>query len=281
MDLKRRFVFHGHASALGGRIVRPSEAVLEAPGSALPVTGGRSAVKIPGAKFGRYVSFGSASTFAEGLFDDLRAAAAVNERGGDVDVLTTTTIVRAEVREIVVGLKPQLKVKRLRAALTSRSPAASNHPAIKVDEDTVIEGVTIDRHKLIVEFNETFRTFDTYAKLLGAADDPKFVRQEGGALLLSTELPGRRPPPAGRIVESAGVIYGTIVRQVRWDGPPFPGAVIDHHTVVVPEFGTIFFGELLIEQRSRRLTAMRLELGSPDGGSGGFGDVQDNGMWYP
>jgi hypothetical protein len=281
MVLKRHFVFHGHASAIGGRIVRPSEAVLEAPGSALAVTGGRSAAKIPGAKFGRYVSFGSASTFAEGLFDDLRAAAAVNERGGDVDGLTTTTKVRAEVRDIVVGLKPQLKVKRLRAALTARSPGASNHPAIKVDEDTIIEGVTIDRHKLVVELSETFRNFDTHAKLLGAADDPKFVRQAGGALLLGTELPGRRQPPAGRLIESAGVIYGTIVRQIRWDGAPFPGAVIDQHTVAVPEFGTIFFGELLMDHRSRRLTAIRTELGSPDGGSAAFGDVQDNGMWYP
>ena len=38
-----RYVFHSHAAAFGGRIVRPKDIVLEAGGaSALLVTGGRS-----------------------------------------------------------------------------------------------------------------------------------------------------------------------------------------------------------------------------------------------
>ena len=44
---------------------------------------------------------------------------------------------------------------------------------------------------------------------------------------------------------------------------PFPGAKIDEHSVIVPDFGTIFFGELLISAFERRLTMVRFELGSP------------------
>ena len=49
--------------------------------------------------------------------------------------------------------------------------------------------------------------------------------------------------------------------------------------MTVPDFGKIFFGELLIADMSRRLTMMRLDLGSPLGGSLACGEVQSNGTW--
>jgi hypothetical protein len=49
----------------------------------------------------------------------------------------------------------------------------------------------------------------------------------------------------------------------------------------VNDFGKIFFGELLISQGSRRLTTMRLELGSHEGGGGGGPEVDVGGGWYP
>ena len=56
-------------------------------------------------------------------------------------------------------------------------------------------------------------------------------------------------------------------------------AQIDHHSVVVKDFGKIFFGEILITSSSRRLTMMRLELGSDDGGTASGPDVDINGSW--
>ena len=42
-----------------------------------------------------------------------------------------------------------------------------------------------------------------------------------------------------------------------------------------PEFGTIFFGEILITASERRLSMIRLQLGSPEGGSEVYVEVDD------
>ena len=78
-----------------------------------------------------------------------------------------------------------------------------------------------------------------------------------------------------------GIIYTTIVESITWTGKPFPGATIDGHVVTVPDFGKIFFGELLVGGSERRLTMVRFELGSEWGGCADGGGVDTNGSYYP
>jgi hypothetical protein len=280
MELGRRFVFRGNAAAFGGRIVRPDDIVLEMPGaSALPVTGGRSVSKIGRTQFKEFASFDSASTFAEGLFDDRQGAIAVSNHVLQEDALTTSTRVQAEIRKLVVGSKQRLTVERLAAELRAKSPAGSGEPRITLG-DVMVEGVVIDGFKLRVEIERgVFQRYDTHAKLLTAADDEDFVRRHGKHLFMTTNFEERPAPPPGRLVPGCETIYATIVRTIEWDGPADPAAQIDHHSVVVKDFGRIFFGEILITSSSRRLTLMRLELGSDDGGSAGGPDVDINGSW--
>src|SRR5512140_255312 len=120
MDLQRRFAFHGVAAAIGGRLVLPSDIVLESnAASCLPVSGGRSVSKVGGHRFSEAVEFGSASTFAEGLIDDPK------------QVESATTHARAEIRDVAIGTKPRLTVARLHAALSSRSPRGGGEAAIR------------------------------------------------------------------------------------------------------------------------------------------------------
>ena len=56
------------------------------------------------------------------------------------------------------------------------------------------------------------------------------------------------------------------MQEIRWDGAPHPTATIHGHVVHVPDFGKIYFGEMFITGDSRRLTMVRFQLGSPDGG---------------
>jgi hypothetical protein len=51
--------------------------------------------------------------------------------------------------------------------------------------------------------------------------------------------------------------------------------------VIVKDFGTVYFGELLINKDERRLTMVRFELGSPIGGYCDFVDVGSNGGLFP
>jgi hypothetical protein len=185
------------------------------------------------------------------------------------------------VKDAVIGEKPVLRVKRLRASLTSRSPLTSGEPFIKLDDDTVVEGVKIDRYGLIVELNKTlFQRYDTHSKLRASVDNKKFLREHGDSLLINTPFEGRIVSRAGELVETAGgTIYATIVKRLRWAGKPYPGAVIEQHTVRVPDFGRIFFGEILIGRKWRRLTMMRLKLGSPIALDMACGEIDVNGTW--
>ena len=51
--------------------------------------------------------------------------------------------------------------------------------------------------------------------------------------------------------------------------------------IVVPHFGTIYIGEILLSQNTRFVNMLRLELGSPDAGSVVAGFTEGTGTGYP
>jgi hypothetical protein len=282
MELKRRFLFHGDAVAIGGRIVRPDDIVLDPrSASTLPVTGGRTSNVSKGMKFGKYVRYSSASTLTEGRFEDRKQVVALTKGKAREEDLTATTTVRAELLDLIVGIRPQLEVKRLRGSLTNKSPVPQEDEMVcSLGKDVAIDGVTIGGHKLIVELNKTlFQDHNTYTKLKQSAGDPAFVQNYARSLVVGATVKGQ--PQSTGLIEVRGIIHCTIVRDIRWSGKPYPGATIDGHLVIVPDFGRIYFGELLIRRDNKRLTMMRVEFGSPFGGSMACADVQDNGGWSP
>jgi hypothetical protein len=281
MDLRRRFIFRGNAAAIGGRIVRPKDVVIDSSAaSSLTVAGGRSQAQSAATRFGEWVSVGAASTSAEGLFDDVKQQIELSFGRVAEDALTMTTVVHADVTSLSVGDKPKLTIKHLHAALTSKRPTASGEPAIAVGSETTVEGASVGGFGLIVTLAvPLFQRYDTQAKLLTAADDPQFVQKSGGHLLMKPAGRGKAAPPPSRLLQSYGTTYATIVRSIKWAGDPYPGATIEQHVVTVPDFGKIFFGEILITDQSRRLTMLRLELGSPIGGFLACAEAEDNGSW--
>ena len=280
MELTRRFLFKGYASAVSGLIYVPKMTVIDMDGatSVLGITGGRARSEIKSRSFGDAVRIASATTLVEGVFDDEKQARAVVSHKGRQADLTSTTTVTADVREMSVGNNqgPFFTAKRLRATLVSRSPDGSGEPRIAPSNDTTIDSIAIDGCGLSVTLSlPVFQTYDTQSKVVAAADDPKLLKSVGRQLLMTSD--SKRPS----LVSSSGIIYGTIVRDLRWTGKPFPGAKIDGHVVIVPNFGKVYFGELLMSTLERRLTLARFELGSPLRGYVGGGDVGSNGSWYP
>ena len=283
MDLTRRFVFRGNASAIAGQIFRPRKIIVDVAGgaSSLGVSGGRSQSQINGMAFGEIIKFGSAYTLAEGLFDDEKQAAAVTDHKGKQSQLNSTTTVTAETREVSVGVKPIVTIKRVRGTLISRAPAGSGEPAIAPARDTTIQGVSVGGFGLVVDLNVSlFQKYDTRSKVLAAADDPKVTEKNRNHFVLDAAIEGVKPGRAS-MVQRYGVMYTTIVKEIRWEGKPYPGAKIDGHSVIVPDFGTVYFGELFVHSSERRLTMVRFELGSPWGGYADVGDVGSNGSLFP
>jgi hypothetical protein len=281
MDLRRRFIFRGNASAIGGRIVRPTDIIVDSnPASSLTVAGGRSIARAKATRFGEWVSFGAATTSAEGLFDDVKQQIEFTFGRVPEDALTTSTRVSADVTNLSVGDKPKLTIKHLNGSLSSKSPTGSGEPSIAVHNDTIIEGAAIGGRGLIIELAiPLFQRYDTRSKLLMAADDPEIVKRSGKSLFMSSKVDRAAALITGRLVQSYGTTYATIVKSIKWAGEAYDGAKIDHNVVIVPNFGKIFFGEILITDLSRRLTMLRLELGSPIGGALCSAEVENNGSW--
>src|SRR5262249_46145080 len=285
MELRRRFIFRGNAAAIGGPLVPPAAVRIDSSTpSPLTVCGGRSRARAASSKFGDWVSFAAAATSAEGVFDDIKQETELTFHRIPEDSLTASTRVMADVTGLSIGDKPKLTIKGVHAAFSSKSPAASGEPSIALGSDTVIDGAAIENggiaYGLSLELAVVpFQQYDTHSKLLTAADDPQFVREWGDCLFMNQGAHGAPPPPVGRLHYGCGTIYATIVKSIKWTGNPYPGASIDQHTVMVPNYGTIFFGELLITALSRRLTMLRVELGSPIGGEVACAEVENNGAW--
>jgi hypothetical protein len=288
MELTRRFVFKAYASALSGQIYVPSTnpVDVECGSSALGVAGGRARSEMKGGRFGGdAVRVESATTLCEGRFDDEKRAKLVVSHKARQEELTSTTRTSSELKGLSVGNNkgPFFTARRIRASLVSRSPAGSGEPRIAPEDDTVIEGAAINEYGLTITLNlSLFQTCDTRSKLVASADDPKVTRSSARNLVLNSRVAGQ--PGSGRpeLVSSQDTIYTTVVKDIKWrGGREYPGARIDEHSVIVPDFGRIFFGELLVSPSERRLTMVRFDLGSPLRGYVSGGDASSNGGWFP
>ena len=276
LQLRRRFVFRGNAAAFGGRFVRPDEVFLEMPGaSSLPVVGGRSVAtfKGPAEHFKGYFSFASATTFAEGKIDDLKKAIALTHGKVREETLVTSTHVRAEINKLTLGTEKRLTIERMVAELRSTSPRrGAREPTIPVGE-VAIEGLAIDGYRLRVIFDASpFVEHDTYVKMLRAVTKASFAKKYGAQFFA-----GR-----GVSIKKRKQFHATLVTRLEWEGEKNPRAeIVANNVVVVQDFGKIFFGEILINEGSRRLSLTRFELGSDGGGGAGGPDVDINGGFSP
>jgi hypothetical protein len=198
--------------------------------------------------------------------------------------LTTTTKVSAEVRGLDVGLKGHVRmiIKRVRGGFTAQKGAAAADAVIQLDKQTGFDRNTvtfIDKkgksYLLTVGIEcDVFRTHDTFSAITVAAGDAEFLSKFGHILHRS----GAIPPALVRTDD--GAVEGTVVKPLKWKGPEFPGSKIDlerPNTVSVPGFGRVLFGEITLAPQSRRLTMVRIDLGSPIGGDFACADVMDNG----
>ena len=272
MELTRRFIFNGSAAAFGGRFVRPEDVVLASTGgSALPSVGGRSDWRDRDIKIGKSFRIARAETSASGLVDSLRDAVKVTHGKLTAEALNATTTVSARVRGLEVGgaapLKtgdepePLMSVADVNAALVSRSAQPGHESSVIVSEASV-STVTFDspvhgRYKLdvVIDF-APFKRCDTRAKVVA---DSSILQVHG----------------------DRDLIFATVVKELVWQKDrAYPGSKpLGTNGVYIPNLGRFFFGELLIQASTRRMTMIRMELGSPTGGTGAVGDVDTNGSW--
>jgi hypothetical protein len=84
----------------------------------------------------------------------------------------------------------------------------------------------------------------------------------------------------GRQIEQRGEYHcASIVRKIELVGPEeeLAAMTVEEHAIRWKGFGRIILGEIHVKGHERRVTLVRLAMGSDAGGDGTIGDAQTNG----
>jgi hypothetical protein len=276
--VEKRFIFHANAVALAAHVRRPDDYFIPAVASScLPVTGGKGNAKSPAGSFKDLISYGSASSDVSGDF--VPAADAVQFTHGNHwrNNLSTATSAECQITDLkMMNGNRRVEARQLRATLASISDRRRATAFHTLSAD--FNEVSIDGHSLsVTTCCEIFTDHPTKQKLVQGFAGKKELRDRFAHCFFG-QMPGsyRR-----RIPEFGGIIVATVVSKLAWTGDSPEHAVISGNSVKIEGFGTLYFGEIMVEQDFRRLTLIRFELGSPVGGDGSIVDLQANGTSWP
>lgn len=280
MEFAARFFARGNAVAAGGYVHRVNETVirenipLRGVSCSLPVVGGASESHATDYRFVHQalwpdpvLAFASSFTKAWHVYDRYEAGE---------DGRTHTTHVMAGIEGVTVGKR--LSIEKASAYLRSefRHREQTSIKPIHVD----ITGLVLDDVRFTVALDAaTFEKLDTDRKLREEyAGNPAFVKEHGHRFQA-----GPAPVGNGQIPDVAGYVVSSLVQRLSWEGRLPAGAVVDERSNVIvwPDFGRIILGEMLISGDARRLTMVRLELGSPLEGTIAFAETESNGLGAP
>ena len=272
----RRFIFHGNAVAAGVVLTKVGETPQDRPSpihgqSSLPVIGGHSESFAPGSdpSFSEFFSYGECRTQADGV---------VNERG-------TVTTVSASVKKIRMINRPSPDeapdphpIEFVAGALSLRlrsTHGLEGQPSIEFVERPKFEGMSLDGRPIEVELRPQFLELTRMEDL-----EDRFKKDQAffsDCRLWFMRSPRQRPPSFGKgIPRVNGYAVSSIVRGIRWGDK-----VIEGHVLRLKGFGSIYFGEVLMNEYNRRLTLVRVQMGSEVELRAAFAEGDPNGTWWP
>jgi hypothetical protein len=281
MDSKQHRVhfYHADGSALGGRIERPFEKIVPAEASlSLPTVGGFAAARAEKFRFEGLISFEVAETFVSGSF---------NERNGTWNTQVSSAIEKLNVLNVVTA-------DRVVAQISTEHPVTGYTPKVSF-VGTQFENLRVGGCKIEPALNLGFcdqGDGDKYPEQ-PCIQDPAFLKavdsqyyamrpsQEGAGdftrNLTPEWLQQLYPVPQSELAKKRGMVLCSLVQKIHGECPWRPYG----HVFVIPEFGKVFLGELLLDDNSFHLAMIRLELGCPTQGSLVVGDTRTNGSTYP
>jgi hypothetical protein len=236
------FHYHGEGHAFSGSFRRPVSHQIDAiAGVSLPLSGGHGRSDTDGFQIEQLVSAKKAYSSVSGSDDS----------GGRHHSHSISVIEGLNILDMVTA-------DRVVARLTSEHEPKKREGHI-IALGTKFENLRVAGCPVDVEF-----------------DHELFLKnQDYGAL--SKNLAALKK--SGRMAEeSNGVILCSLVKNLKVD---CPGVTVAGHVITVEHFGKILIGEVLSEAGFKRLSMMRLQLGSPYEGSLNAAEVSINGTHFP
>lgn len=261
------FFYSASAMALGGRITRPFDGVIESQAaSVLPIVGGMGIARVENFRFREIVSFKTGYSLVTGSQSRDRsfetgATAAVE----DLNILHMVTATRV-VSHLAANAPFQEPPADIPAAyFGDKQPGKPDPNAATQPQPTIITvgsqltGLNVTGCELEVELDtETF-------KGLNKPEAYRAARTRKGAVL------------------SNGMVITSLVKEIRRVKGSCSGITIsdDHSLIEVPHFGRIHLAQFLLTPFSWRLVMLRVELGCPTAGAVAAGCTQGNGLPPP
>lgn len=252
---QRTYHYHASAHVLSGRFHRPVEHFIEVQGAtSLPTIGGHGSARIENFQLREFVSLRKGYTHVSGS----------KHESEDVH----TTLVTAALEGL--NILDVVTADRIVARLASSHNVNDNEPRITM-VGTKFENLRIAGSDIHVEvdtelferiqtFEDATKEFHSNAEFCKMVEDP-----------FKTGKPVKKP-------EAHGVFLCSCVKEMKTS---CPGVKRVGHCFVIPEFGKVFLGEVLLRHAQRTLTMLRFELGSPVSGDATLAQVFSNGRTWP
>ncbi|HUE04290.1 MAG TPA: hypothetical protein VMR62_32365 [Bryobacteraceae bacterium] len=274
----RRYIFHGNAVAAEVFLTKIANVAQNPPvinlvtgPSTLPVIGGISESVVPTPSILKPLagvfSYGASRTSAEGII--------VNG--------TPVTTVAAAVQNVRVTNRPApgpssnpapLVFEATALSLTLRSTHPSqDQPSIVFAEPPLFQGLSLAGQPISLTLNDDLMGLGRWDDLESRFrtdraffDGCSFGSVNGGPAAFGQGIPFQR----------GSFALCSFVRSINWGGREIPG-----HVLALPDFGAIYFGEILLNDRERRVTMVRMQLGCENAGQAVFAETDPNGTWWP
>jgi hypothetical protein len=267
------FIYHAQASAFGGTFRRPwVEAVDSQAATALPVTGGKASTTVKGFNF-------------KGV-DRITFDSATTELSGDLDTATGNHITSVKTTVLGLNIDNVLKAESVVAKIVTTHVPGDIETWVD-PTGSEIKGLEINGEAIPVDLDlKTFADLNTCAKFKDKFKSDRTFKDQMRKRFLWDPLPNNAPDflktrykwqaDPNAQPESQGIMPCSLVKSVTSTNLQVWGNVI-----IVPNFGTVYLGEYLVKDGARRITMMRLMLGSPMEGDLTVASGEGNGVTFP
>jgi hypothetical protein len=277
------YLYHADALALGGKVVRPVQDIIESQvACSLPTIGGNAIARSGRFDYKGLLSYESAQSSLTGGIE--------NRDGKDFHVTGISIVI--EKLNILNMVTADRIVARLAAEHGPAGPAMPKEPDI-ITTGCHFDGLRIAGHAAEVVTNHgLFSDLPTYAHWqkawIGAATEKERVLNS----MVGSQMKSARGVEAPHLQEvrqafsahsTAADLPQTVLSSFVRNVDGINGTEIDNwgSIIVVPQFGTIYLGEVIVSAGRRRLNMVRLVLGSPVAGDFIIGSTGGNGTTYP
>ena len=227
------------------------------PSAALPVVGGWSVATSSGSFHKEWFEWGATVADCKGEW-----------KGGEHYVTT----VSCSIADLVARNAPNVfEAREIRIRMLSDHNGIDNQPHI-VPTEMVFDGMQLNGRPISIVHDNDFSSFPTLAQFEQEYQKNESFFKKYQACLRHPHGAPKFGAPLPRT--PGGFVAASFVRGLNWSGQSIQGNVLS-----LKGFGSIYFGEVLLNDNNRRITMVRLEMGCAGQATAAAGEADPNGTW--